>query len=157
MHAFTRLSLGSILGSLLGSLALISASTASAQVYPPEQVYYHAPQPVPHAVPHHGRPHHRHHPAYVNDLVQIEQRIAHQQQRIYHGTQSGQLTRREARHLQNQQNHIVGYLNAYKADGFFTWPERNSMLSQLDAHGREIYELTHNRWTVGYRHPHGWR
>ena len=54
----------------------------------------------------------------------INQRQAHQEQRIHQGVQSGELTKREAYQLQMNQRHINRTEARYRADGNLSKGER---------------------------------
>jgi len=79
----------------------------------------------------------------VNDPY-IQRREYNQQQRIDRGIQSGQLTRREARRLEAQQNRIQRVENRMKADGRLTGRERARLTRMQNRTSRNIYRLNHN-------------
>lgn len=78
----------------------------------------------------------------------IDVREQNQQQRIQQGVNSGQLTPREANHLEAQQSRIQATENRMKADGNLTRGER-ARLTRMENHAnRNIYHKRHNARTV---------
>ena len=78
----------------------------------------------------------------------IDAREQHQQQRIQQGIQSGQLTSREANHLEAQQGRIQAREDRMKADGNLSAAER-ARLTRLENHSsRNIYRKKHNARNV---------
>jgi hypothetical protein len=74
----------------------------------------------------------------------IDQREAHQQNRINQGVNSGQVTQREYNHLENRQNRINAAENQMKADGRYTYAERARTRRMLMRSNRQIYRDKHN-------------
>jgi hypothetical protein len=104
---------------LLAAVLLAATTTAFAQTPPPP--------PVAPATP------------------QVDQRQANQQQRINQGVASGELTPREARKLQREQNRIARHEAAAKADGTVTPQERRRLHREQDQASRHIAKKKHNR------------
>jgi hypothetical protein len=78
--------------------------------------------------------------------ARINQRQAHQQQRIYRGVASGQLTPRETYRLERQQAHIARYENRSRADGGgLSWRERYRVERMQDRASRNVYRQRHDR------------
>ncbi len=78
------------------------------------------------------------------DSPDIDQRIANQQRRIEQGIHSGQLTRDEARILQDNLNHIQREEARMKADGSLTNEERERLHRMLDQNSDVIYDKKSN-------------
>jgi hypothetical protein len=78
------------------------------------------------------------------DSPDIDQRIANQQRRIDQGIHSGQLTRDEARILQDNLNHIQREEARLKADGSLTNEERERLHRMLDQNSDVIYDKKSN-------------
>ena len=74
----------------------------------------------------------------------IPQRQARQQNRIYQGIRSGQLTRREFRGLERQQYRIQRDKQRLKSDGTFTPRERIRIQRELNRASRNIYRQKHD-------------
>ena len=79
-----------------------------------------------------------------NRFDRIEQRIAKQHYRIRDGIGSGQLTRKEARHLRHQQRYIIRLKYHYMHDGYLDRFEFRELRSELDRASERIYRLKHN-------------
>jgi hypothetical protein len=78
--------------------------------------------------------------------ARINQRQGHQQQRIYHGIRTGQLTPREAARLERQQVRIARYEARSRADGpGLTRAERIRLERMQDGASRSIYRQRHDR------------
>ena len=78
--------------------------------------------------------------------ARINQRQGHQQQRIWHGVHSGQLTAREAARLEYQQARIAGYEARSRRDGpGLTRAERLRLERMQDRASRSIYRQRHDR------------
>lgn len=78
----------------------------------------------------------------------IDQRQAHQQQRIANGVASGQLTAHEAARLERREAHIHKTEVAAKADGAVTPAERRHLLRQENRASRAIYRQKHDAQTA---------
>lgn len=84
----------------------------------------------------------------------IDWREARQQNRIYQGVISGQITPKEFRRLENEQARIRAAETRMKADGRYTRRERYRTHQMLDRSSRHIYWAKHNQWSCspwGYR------
>lgn len=78
--------------------------------------------------------------------ARINQRQAHQQQRIDKGVANGSLTAREVNRLQRQQGHIEAYEARSRADGpGMTNAERYRMEQMQDRASKNIYHQKHDR------------
>jgi opacity protein-like surface antigen len=75
----------------------------------------------------------------------IDQRQANQERRIDQGVASGELTQREARHLNRQQNRIDAAENKAKADGSVSAQERKRLAKAQNHSSRAIYRQKHDR------------
>ena len=78
----------------------------------------------------------------------VDQREADQQARIQQGVQSGQLTSREATHLEKGQAHVQTMEDQAKADGKVTPKERARLTRAQDKQSRKIYHRKHNARTT---------
>lgn len=74
----------------------------------------------------------------------IDRRELNQQNRIYQGVASGQLTSREFRLLEREQHRIHNMEARMKADGQLTPRERARLHHRLDVSSRHIYRAKHN-------------
>lgn len=74
----------------------------------------------------------------------IDQRQANQERRIDQGIGSGQVTRREARGLNRQQNHIDRMENRAKADGTVSGQERRRIGKAQNRASANIYRQKHD-------------
>ena len=74
----------------------------------------------------------------------VDHRQAKQQNRIGQGIQSGQLTEREVRRLEAQQNRIRLAEGKAKADGVVTRRERARLTRRQNRASRNIYRKKHN-------------
>ncbi|MET0514773.1 MAG: hypothetical protein ABW047_05525 [Nitrospiraceae bacterium] len=81
------------------------------------------------------------------DTPGIDQRQANQEQRIDNGIASGQLTGREAKRLNNQQDHIQKIEDKVKSDGVVTKKERKRLHAAQDHASRDIARQKHDRQT----------
>ena len=77
----------------------------------------------------------------------INQRERHQQRRIAEGVRDGELTRKEAGKLENQQAKIHTAEAKARADGEFTAKERAQIQKKQDKASRDIYKEKHDRQT----------
>jgi len=82
-------------------------------------------------------------PNPANSLFDINKTQANQQNRIYNGIQSGQLTPQEAARLSNQQSRLDAREAQMRADGL-TMQERYKLDRQQDRLSRNIYEQKHD-------------
>ena len=85
--------------------------------------------------------------AQVN-TPRVDQREANQQARIQQGVQSGELTSREATHLEKGQAHVGKMEDKAKADGKVTGKERARLTKAQDKQSRKIYRKKHNARTT---------
>jgi hypothetical protein len=78
--------------------------------------------------------------------ARINQRQAHQQQRIAHGVARGQLNARETYRLERQEGRIAAYEARSRADGGgLSWRERARIEHMQDRESRHIYRQRHDR------------
>jgi hypothetical protein len=78
--------------------------------------------------------------------ARINQRQAHQQQRIRNGVASGQLTARETYRLERQEGRIARYEARSRADGGgLSARERARIEHMQDRESRRIYRQRHDR------------
>ncbi len=76
---------------------------------------------------------------------QIDRRQYNQMRRIDQGVMSGELTRREARHLWQQQAYINSLERRAKRDGHLTGWERARLRYAQNYASRSIYSQKHDR------------
>ena len=81
----------------------------------------------------------------------IGHRQVMQNKRIQQGLQSGELTRREARHLFRQQHRIQHSKKQAWSDGTLTWREKKRVAMQQDKASRKIFHLKHNARERNYQ------
>lgn len=75
----------------------------------------------------------------------INQRQAHQQQRIYNGVRTGELTSREASRLERQQEHIDRVEARDRASGGGLSGRERAQIAHLQNHAsRNIYRQKHD-------------
>jgi hypothetical protein len=74
----------------------------------------------------------------------IDQRQANQEKRIDQGIASGELTKREARRMNRQQNVIDKAENKAKADGSVSAQERRRLTQAQNQTSRNIYRQKHD-------------
>ena len=87
--------------------------------------------------------------------TRFEQRIDRQHRRIERGVRSGELTRKEAKHLRKQLRRIARLERRYTRDGFLDRHERRKLHSKLNVASDRIYRLKHNnRYREPRRHDH---
>ena len=79
------------------------------------------------------------------DTPRADARQERQDQRIDQGEASGELTDREARRLEQQQNHIERSEQRAEADGVVTARERARLERKQDRASRNIHRKKHNR------------
>ena len=77
----------------------------------------------------------------------VNARQSNQQQRIKQGIQSGELTKREAKVLREEQRDINQLESAYKSDGTLTHAERRDLQHELNEQSRDIYQQKHDAQT----------
>jgi peptidoglycan hydrolase CwlO-like protein len=82
------------------------------------------------------------------DSPGIDQRQANQQKRIDQGIQSGQLTEKEAKKLNKQQERISKKEARMKADGNLTKKERAKLKKEQDKASKKIYQEKHDNQTT---------
>ena len=74
----------------------------------------------------------------------VNERQHNQKQRIKQGIQSGELTKREANRLSNQQFKIAKKEAIYKSDGVFTKKERLDIQTDLNRTSKAIFKQKHD-------------
>ena len=74
----------------------------------------------------------------------INERQIEQQKRIRQGVRSGQLTRKEARHLEAREAKIQHEKMMAKADGKVTKAERAKLTREQNRESKAIYNKKHN-------------
>ena len=75
----------------------------------------------------------------------VNAREYRQQQRIFHGVRSDELTGREFRRLEAEQAGIRAYERRARSDGSLSFRERRRLDNMLDRSSRDIYRQTHDR------------
>ena len=88
-------------------------------------------------------------PSYAGDRAgvrdpHVNARQARQQVRIAEGVRSGELTRREAHKVREDQRDIRQLERAYKSDGTLTAAERRDLNHELNQSGRQIRRQKHD-------------
>jgi hypothetical protein len=85
-------------------------------------------------------------PAPANPMAtpRIDNRQANQQQRIDKGVASGQLTSKEAAHMENRENKIAADETAAKADGKVTKAERAHLKKEENRASKAIHRQKHD-------------
>ena len=83
------------------------------------------------------------------DAPVIDQRQANQEQRIDRGLASGQMTVREAKRLNDQQDHINRMEDRSKSDVVMTKKERAKLRASQDRASRHIARQKHDRQGTG--------
>ena len=78
------------------------------------------------------------------DTPRIDQRQANQEQRIDKGIASGELTKREARRMNRQQNMVNKAEDKAKADGVVTAQEKKQLTKAQNKTSRHIYRQKHD-------------
>lgn len=86
--------------------------------------------------------------AAATDNPGVDQRQANQQKRIDQGVQSGQLTEKEAKKLNKQQERINKKEAKMKEDGKLTKKEREKLKKEQDKASRDIYKEKHDKQTT---------
>lgn len=84
-------------------------------------------------------------PAGAASTPGIDKRQANQEKRIDQGVASGQLTKREARRLEREQNAVNRAENRAKADGTVTAQERRQLHRAQNHASRDIARQKHDR------------
>ena len=74
----------------------------------------------------------------------FEHRLDRQHGRIQHGIRNGELTRKEAKRLREQQRHIAKLERRFQRDGYLDRHERRTLRRELDHASQRIYRLKHN-------------
>lgn len=94
----------------------------------------------------------RHEPRSYSVQDRVDKRQLKQQLRIEQGIGSGQLTPRELKKLDRQQDKIARLENRFKSDGWLSRKEKRILLKKLNAASQRIYNLKHNdsRYPVYY-------
>lgn len=78
----------------------------------------------------------------------LDQKQAHQQQRINQGVATGQLNKREAARLQARQKRLAAHKRAARADGVVTKKERVLLNQEADRNNRSILRQKHDSQTA---------
>lgn len=78
------------------------------------------------------------------DTPRIDQRQANQEQRVDKGVASGELTKREARRMNRQQNMVNKAEDRAKADGVVTAQEKQRLTKAQNKTSRHIYRQKHD-------------
>jgi hypothetical protein len=78
------------------------------------------------------------------DTPRIDKRQANQEQRIDQGIASGELTKREARRMNRQQNVVNRAEDKAKADGVVTAQEKKRLTKAQNATSKRIYRQKHD-------------
>ena len=96
--------------------------------------------------------------AIAHDSFVIDRTQAQQQRRIEHGRLTGQLTRREYKHLLAEQRDIAAMERRAEADGYLSEREYRAIRAAQNAAARHIYGEMHDgqislwrRWQYRYR------
>ncbi len=76
--------------------------------------------------------------------AQVKPRVENQQDRIHQGVKSGELTKREAADVREDQKDLHQDVKLAKADGNITPGERKIISKEENQNSREIYRLKHN-------------
>jgi hypothetical protein len=74
----------------------------------------------------------------------VNARQHHQRGRIHEGVRSGELTRRETRHVAEEQRDVRQLERAYKSDGTLTAGERADLRHEQNQASRDIYRQKHD-------------
>ena len=90
-------------------------------------------------------------PASAPATPRVDQRQAHQQQRIDQGVASGQLAPREAAGLQREQRHIAVQEARAKSDGVVTPRERRQLHQSQNQANRHIQRKKHKKYHRQHR------
>lgn len=77
-------------------------------------------------------------------ISSFDKRIERQKSRIKQGVKSGELTRKEAKSLRNQQKKIAKLDRKFTSDGKLSKHERHKLKKRLDKASKRIYRLKHN-------------
>ena len=84
-------------------------------------------------------------PANPVATPKIDQRQNNQQQRIYQGVASGQLTQKETENLEKRESKIAAHKALAKADGKVTHTERKHLLKEENRASKAIYRQKRDR------------
>lgn len=74
----------------------------------------------------------------------VNARQHNQRERIQQGVRSGELTRRETRHVVEEQRDVRQLEHAYKSDGKLTGAERQDLHHEQNQASRDIYKQKHD-------------
>lgn len=74
----------------------------------------------------------------------VNARQHNQRERVQQGVRSGELTRRETRHVAEEQRDIRQLERAYKSDGTLTGAERRDLHHEQNQASRDIYRQKHD-------------
>lgn len=94
------------------------------------------------------------HQSRIDYLDRVEQRLARQQFQIRQGISSGELTRREARRLREQQHYIVRLTHQFMHDGSLDRYEFRELRKALKHSSHQIHRLKHNQRIRHYRNAY---
>jgi len=83
-----------------------------------------------------------HHPD--EGYARYDKRVERQQSRIRHGIKSGELTRKEATQLRQQQKKIAKLARKFNRDGYLSRHEKKKLEKKQDKASNRIYKLKHN-------------
>ncbi|MBX7219247.1 MAG: hypothetical protein K1Y36_04820 [Blastocatellia bacterium] len=83
-------------------------------------------------------------PALAQNTPKVDKRQKNQQQRINQGVQNGELTKREARHLEKHEAKLQAKETKAKSDGVVTPEERARLQKAENRNSRKIYRRKHN-------------
>lgn len=75
----------------------------------------------------------------------VKQRAENQQDRIQQGVKTGELTKKEAANVRDDEKDLRQDVNLAKSDGKITAGERKTINKEENQNSREIYRLKHNR------------
>ena len=92
-------------------------------------------------------------PTAAASTLRVNQRQANHEKRIDQGIASGQLTQRETRRLEREQNAINRAENRAKADGVVTNQERRQLHRAQNHASRDIARQKHDRQRRGASAP----
>ena len=97
-----------------------------------------------------------HHPD--EGYSRYDKRVERQQSRIRQGVKSGELTRKEAKQLRQQQKKIAKLAHKFNRDGYLSKHERKKLEKKQDKASNRIYRLKHNDQHKRHRgkHRHGY-
>lgn len=86
----------------------------------------------------------------------INDRQAHQRERVAAGIRSGEVTRPEARQLHREANRIERKEQAFRSDGHFSRGERREVQHDLNRHSRNIRQARNDHDRRGWQGGRDW-